>query len=171
MNGRIRTFFLTSAPSTEGRVASHRRTAPCVATTMPSRVTTTAVELDLLSDPDDAEALDIGVERLLTIVDAGAWEGVGAPLVPDDARDAARRGDWVRSNLGAYVHVSGSCRMGRRDDPLAVVARRCLSNEGRGSGHRVTFLRRPRPGSCRSVRATARGRFCARHCRRNPRRR
>jgi choline dehydrogenase-like flavoprotein len=89
------------------------------------RVTTTAagiaVELDLLSDDADADAFDAGVERLLAVVDGGAWAGVGTPLVADDLRDPARRPQWVRANLGAYVHAAGTCRMGRRDDPLAVV--------------------------------------------------
>jgi choline dehydrogenase-like flavoprotein len=89
------------------------------------RVTTTedgiAVDLGLLSDESDAEAFDAGLDRLLAIVDGGAWAGVGTPLVPDDARDPARRAEWVRANLGAYVHAAGTCRMGRPDDPLAVV--------------------------------------------------
>lgn len=89
------------------------------------RVTATAggidVELQLLSDAGDAKAFDAGVDQLLAIVDAGAWAGVGTPVVPDDLRDPARRSDWVRANLGAYVHAAGTCRMGRRDDPLAVV--------------------------------------------------
>ena len=89
------------------------------------RVSTTdddiAVDLGLLSDESDVEAFDTGVDRLLAIVDGGAWDGVGTPYVPDDLRDPARRAEWVRANLGAYVHAAGTCRMGRRDDPLAVV--------------------------------------------------
>jgi len=42
------------------------------------------------------------------------------------AADLAGAGDdeldaWMRANLNDYVHVSGSCRMGRRDDDEAVV--------------------------------------------------
>jgi choline dehydrogenase-like flavoprotein len=89
------------------------------------RVTTTAadiaVDLGLLSDAGDADAFDTGVERLLDIVDGGAWAGVGTPFVPEELRDPARRAAWVQANLGAYVHAAGTCRMGRRDDPLAVV--------------------------------------------------
>jgi choline dehydrogenase/5-(hydroxymethyl)furfural/furfural oxidase len=89
------------------------------------RVTTNAagiaVELQLLSDTSDAEAFDAGVEQLLAIVDGGAWAGVGTPIVAEELRDPARRHDWVQANLGAYVHAGGTCRMGRRDDPLAVV--------------------------------------------------
>jgi choline dehydrogenase/5-(hydroxymethyl)furfural/furfural oxidase len=89
------------------------------------RVTTTtagiAVELQLLSDTSDAEAFDAGVEQLLAIVDGGAWVGVGTPIVADELRDPHRRLEWVRANLGVYVHAGGTCRMGRRDDPRAVV--------------------------------------------------
>jgi choline dehydrogenase/5-(hydroxymethyl)furfural/furfural oxidase len=80
-----------------------------------------AVDLALLSDQVDADAFDVGIDRLLAIVDGGAWDGVGTPFVPDELRDPARRLEWVRTNLGAYVHAAGTCRMGRRDDPLAVV--------------------------------------------------
>ena len=65
----------------------------------------------LLSDESDAGAFDAGIDRLLAIVD-GAWAGVGTPIVPDELRDPARRTEWVRANLGAYVHAAGTCRMG-----------------------------------------------------------
>jgi choline dehydrogenase-like flavoprotein len=79
------------------------------------------VDFGLLSDGRDVEALAAGIDRLLDIVDGGAWDGVGTPVVAEELRDPARRDNWVRANLGAYVHATGTCRMGRRDDPLAVV--------------------------------------------------
>jgi choline dehydrogenase-like flavoprotein len=54
-----------------------------------------------------------------SICEAVAIDGAGTPpeaLGTDDEVDA-----WLLANLGDYVHAAGTCRLGRPDDPLAVV--------------------------------------------------
>lgn len=74
------------------------------------------IEFNLLEHPDDVRRLRIGVEQAVEVlVSSPAVADIGSVQVPD-VSDAGLRG-----GLGDYVHASGTCRMGRRDDPHAVV--------------------------------------------------
>ncbi len=87
------------------------------------------VELDLLSDERDVEALVAGValarrvlqtEPFRRVVEQACLDDAGTPFdqLADDPEAVAA---WLRQRTGDYVHASGSCRMGRRNDEAAVV--------------------------------------------------
>jgi choline dehydrogenase-like flavoprotein len=44
---------------------------------------------------------------------------------PDDLVEDAALEAWIRAAVSDYVHACGSCKMGSRDDPSAVVDPRC----------------------------------------------
>ena len=88
------------------------------------------VEFRLLSDRRDAVRLRDCVQRMLAIVrqpavvsivsDVTTPETTIEALDSDDAIDA-----WLAANVNDYVHAVGTCRMGRLDDPAAVVDTEC----------------------------------------------
>ena len=74
------------------------------------------IDFNLLEDPDDVRRLRLGVEQAVDVlVSSPAVADIGTLQMPDIS-DAG-----LRAGLGDYVHASGTCRMGRRDDPDAVV--------------------------------------------------
>lgn len=87
-----------------------------------------SIEFNMLSTRDDVLRASDGLDVLLDVLASQAIDslstavtlgehGVGVEAIPT-GRD---RADWMRANLGDYVHASGTCRMGRPDDPYAVV--------------------------------------------------
>jgi choline dehydrogenase-like flavoprotein len=89
-----------------------------------------SVEFRLLSDRRDLVRLRDAVRRIVAVlrhpaVDA-VTEGVVAldrpidELGSDDAID-----EWLLATVNDYVHAAGTCRMGRPDDPSAVVDTDC----------------------------------------------
>jgi choline dehydrogenase-like flavoprotein len=88
------------------------------------------VEFRMLSDERDLVRLRDCVHRMIDVVHAPAieriTESVTALETPlddlgtDDAIDA-----WLLTNVGDYVHAVGTCRMGRAEDPAAVVDLDC----------------------------------------------
>ena len=91
------------------------------------------VELDMLSDERDVEALTAGVAVVRRLLDTAPFraavseaylDDVGTPLdsLGSSADDVAA---WLRARTGDYVHASGTCRMGGRDDDAAVVDTGC----------------------------------------------
>jgi choline dehydrogenase-like flavoprotein len=88
------------------------------------------VEFQLLSDERDRVRLRECVYRMCDVVRHPAIEAIsegvttmGAAiedLSSDDAIDA-----WLSANVDDYVHAVGTCRMGRVDDPAAVVDLDC----------------------------------------------
>jgi choline dehydrogenase-like flavoprotein len=88
------------------------------------------VEFDMLSDERDRVRLRELVHRMLDIVRHPAVASIATSIVAretpigeldsDDAIDA-----WLSATVTDYVHAAGTCRMGRRDDPAAVVDTDC----------------------------------------------
>jgi 5-(hydroxymethyl)furfural/furfural oxidase len=57
---------------------------------------------------------------------ASTTNGVTALSTPVDGLDSNAAIDrWLRANVSDYVHAVGTCRMGARDDPAAVVDTDC----------------------------------------------
>ena len=89
------------------------------------------VELNLLSDDRDAAALEQALRDLIALVDQPAIRAVTERVTLGggaDPREVVEGGDaaaWLRDNLDDYVHAAGTCRIGRPDDPLAVVDPAC----------------------------------------------
>ena len=113
--------------------------------------------------PQRREALrdEVGVRRELVV---GQDLPVGQPMHRElriEPRDllAQALGVLRRGGEDEQGTLEGASRASQSasDDPLAWSV---VPTSARGSP------RRPRPGSCRSLRATARGRSCARRCRR-----
>ena len=84
------------------------------------------VEFRFLADDRDRRRLHDAVRRMLDVVRhpavADASERVTAlstPIEELDSDDAIA--GWVDANVTDYVHACGTCRMGRPDDPAAVV--------------------------------------------------
>ncbi|MGY1903090.1 GMC family oxidoreductase [Modestobacter sp. SYSU DS0903] len=89
-----------------------------------------AIELDLLSDERDLSRMRDGVRRIIELVRHPAVGRVAAgPLegfIPEaDLDHPDRWDDWMHANVSNYVHPAGTCRMGRADDPRAVVDLDC----------------------------------------------
>lgn len=89
------------------------------------------VEFGMLSDERDLVRLRDCVRRIIDIIRQPAVAaittdviaGIATPideLDSDDAIDA-----WLTANVTDYVHAVGTCRMGRPDDPAAVVDTEC----------------------------------------------
>ncbi len=78
------------------------------------------VDFNLLDDADDVARLRIGVEHAVEVLrSTPELVGLGEPVVPDTSPAG------LRAVLGDYVHAVGTCRMGARDDPAAVVDEHC----------------------------------------------
>ncbi|MCU1504930.1 MAG: family oxidoreductase [Ilumatobacteraceae bacterium] len=77
------------------------------------------IDFAMLGDPADLQPLRIGIELAEDVLDAAAF----AEICTVGDHDPSERG--IRAALGDYVHAAGTCRMGRADDPDAVVDERC----------------------------------------------
>jgi choline dehydrogenase-like flavoprotein len=90
------------------------------------------VELGLLSDHRDLARLREGMVRLRRVLRRPAVAAVSEGIYIDDrgtpleTLDVATALDaWLAASAGAYVHAAGTCRIGRPDDPEAVVDPAC----------------------------------------------
>jgi choline dehydrogenase-like flavoprotein len=88
------------------------------------------VEFRMLSDPRDLVRLRDAVRRMIDIVCHPAVvaisEGVVALTTPIAELDSdAAIDEWLRATVNDYVHAVGTCRMGQRGDPAAVVDHDC----------------------------------------------
>jgi choline dehydrogenase-like flavoprotein len=88
------------------------------------------VEFRMLSDERDLVRLRDAVRRMIDIVRhpavASISDGVIALTTPiDDLGSDAAIDEWLRATVNDYVHAAGTCRMGRSDDPAAVVDNHC----------------------------------------------
>jgi choline dehydrogenase-like flavoprotein len=95
------------------------------------------VDFRMLSDERDLVRLRDCVHRMVDVVREAAVERISESVVAlttplddlgtDEAIDA-----WLLTNVTDYVHAVGTCRMGRPDDPAAVVDEECrvLGYEG-----------------------------------------
>jgi choline dehydrogenase/5-(hydroxymethyl)furfural/furfural oxidase len=81
------------------------------------------VDFAMFSSPGDIERLADGVHELVRVVRHPAFTAICDEVVVDEAGTPPEAIDdeWLLSHPGSYVHAAGSCRMGRPDDPLAVV--------------------------------------------------
>jgi choline dehydrogenase-like flavoprotein len=86
------------------------------------------IEFNMLSDERDAVRLAAGMRRLLSLCRHSAISRASAGIVldetgttPDRLADQPTLVDWLRANVTNYVHATGTCSMGRADDPDAVV--------------------------------------------------
>jgi choline dehydrogenase/5-(hydroxymethyl)furfural/furfural oxidase len=87
------------------------------------------VDLGVLADEGDVDALVVGVRRALEVLDTPSFRRIVSAVYLDDRGTTidhlgADRDDiaaWLLARAGDYVHASGTCRMGRGDDESAVV--------------------------------------------------
>ncbi|MFN0026286.1 MAG: GMC family oxidoreductase [Acidimicrobiales bacterium] len=95
------------------------------------------VDFDLLADERDRIRLRDGLRRVLSLTrhpavravtdavlldDVGADDGaIEALLGGTSEGDVAALDRWLVAHTGDYVHASGTCRMGRPEDPSAAV--------------------------------------------------
>jgi 5-(hydroxymethyl)furfural/furfural oxidase len=89
------------------------------------------VEFNMLTDDRDLVRLRDCVRRISDIVRhpaaATVIEDVRALSTPLDELDTDDAIDeWLFANVTDYVHAAGTCRMGGRDDPAAVVDTDCV---------------------------------------------
>lgn len=87
-----------------------------------------SVDFRMLTDEHDLARLRWGVRHALAIAaepavtrltDAVVLDAAGTD--PGAVASDAALDDWLVANVGDYVHAAGTCRMGRPDDPGAVV--------------------------------------------------
>lgn len=88
------------------------------------------VEFNMLSDQRDAERARHLVVRMIELVRhrevAQFLDDVVALDRPLESLDSDADIDaWLAANINDYVHAAGTCRMGRPDDPAAVVDTHC----------------------------------------------
>ena len=88
------------------------------------------VEFGMLSDERDRNRLRTLTGQMVELVHhpmvASVTTGVTALTTPVDQLDSEAAIDaWLRANIADYVHAVGTCRMGARDDPAAVVDTDC----------------------------------------------
>lgn len=91
------------------------------------------LHLGLLTDERDVALMLQGVEILRQVLDHSAFRGLTSAMFLDDqgtpfdrlGDDADEVVSWLRSRTGDYVHATGTCRMGPRDDESTVVDTRC----------------------------------------------
>jgi choline dehydrogenase-like flavoprotein len=77
------------------------------------------VDFAMLTDPADLGPLRVGLELAEAVLHSGPFDAIGT-IGDHDTTEAG-----IRAALGDYVHAAGTCRMGRADDPSAVVDARC----------------------------------------------
>ncbi|MGO7300679.1 GMC family oxidoreductase [Rhizobium ruizarguesonis] len=81
-------------------------------------------DANLLSDPADLDTLVRGVETAIRILDAPALAKLIKRRVlpkPGVESDPAALRDYIRQTAKTVFHPAGTARMGRADDPMAVV--------------------------------------------------
>jgi choline dehydrogenase-like flavoprotein len=90
------------------------------------------VAFDLLSDELDMARMVAGVRYLGEIIGHSAVSAVSEFVALDDAgttfaglQDESALREWLVASVQDYVHACGTCRMGRPDDPMAVVDPSC----------------------------------------------
>jgi choline dehydrogenase-like flavoprotein len=87
------------------------------------------VDLGVLADDSDVDALVVGVRRGLEVLDTPSLRRIVSAVYLDDQATTVdslgvERDDiatWLLGRAGDYVHASCTCRMGRTDDDAAVV--------------------------------------------------
>ena len=90
------------------------------------------VEFDFLFDDLDMERMVAGMRHLERVMDQAAFRSTCEFVGLDDSgttfavfEDEARVRAWLLASVQDYVHACGTCRMGRPDNPIAVVDPSC----------------------------------------------
>jgi choline dehydrogenase-like flavoprotein len=88
------------------------------------------VEFGMLADPRDRHRLRGVVHQMLEIARHPMVASINTAVVAlttplDELASDAAIDRWLRANVTDYVHAVGTCRMGSRDDPAAVVDTDC----------------------------------------------
>jgi 5-(hydroxymethyl)furfural/furfural oxidase len=91
----------------------------------------------MLTDDLDLARLRLATRQVRRLLEHPAFARVVDVVDPDGTAPGALDADaaideWLVANVGDYVHAAGTCRMGRPDDPAAVVdpALRVIGYEG-----------------------------------------
>jgi len=86
------------------------------------------IDLHMLTGPGDRQVMREAVRLMADLMQGPGFADVIDSFVLDDQGtqvsdldDDAVLDDWIRRKLGDYFHACGTCRMGRREDPAAVV--------------------------------------------------
>ena len=100
--------------------------------TTPDPATDPEIHENMLSDPRDLVRMRDGVRRLQAICQHEAVRAVTTRTEygttarsTDDPLDDATLDAWLMSEVGDAQHATGTCRMGAKDDPAAVVDPEC----------------------------------------------
>lgn len=86
------------------------------------------IDLRLLGEDADRDGLVDAVERSIALGETAPMREVCDDLLrpgPEDLRDRAALADHVEHTVMTGQHISSTCRMGRDDDPMAVVRSDC----------------------------------------------
>ena len=88
------------------------------------------VEFGMLADERDRDRLRAATRQIVELVHHPMLTAISTSIMalttPIDELDSDAAIDrWLRANVADYVHAVGTCRMGARDDPAAVVDTEC----------------------------------------------
>ena len=84
------------------------------------------IDPQFLADPRDQQTLLDGARKMHKILAADALsQGRGALLYPVDYQDDTALMEDIRARADTQYHPVGTCRMGPKNDPLAVVDNQC----------------------------------------------
>jgi choline dehydrogenase/5-(hydroxymethyl)furfural/furfural oxidase len=89
-----------------------------------------SVDIDLVGDDVDLTRLRLALRHAVELAGRAPFRRVVDTLVLEDGTDPADLDDdeldqWLPAHLDDYVHAAGTCRMGRPEDPRAVVDAHC----------------------------------------------
>jgi choline dehydrogenase/5-(hydroxymethyl)furfural/furfural oxidase len=86
------------------------------------------IDMNMLTDPLDRQAMREAVLTMIDVLQTGAFAEIVEEVVVDsrgtsldELRAASVMDEWLRETMGDYFHACGTCRMGRPDNPAAVV--------------------------------------------------
>ena len=86
------------------------------------------IDMNMLTDPLDRQAMREAVLTMIDVLQTGAFAEIVEEVVVDsrgttltELRAEPVMDEWLREAMGDYFHACGTCRMGRPDDPAAVV--------------------------------------------------
>lgn len=86
------------------------------------------IDMHMLADPVDRAAMHEAITTMVDVLTTDAFATILERVVVDEAgtpveslRDAEAADRWLQVTMGDYFHACGTCRMGRPDDPNAVV--------------------------------------------------
>jgi len=80
------------------------------------------IDPNYLADDRDLEALIVGLQKALDILESKAFDEVrGKMMIPIDRNNRQQLIDFIRVNADTEYHPVGTCKMGTDDDEMAVV--------------------------------------------------